>query len=48
LQNERETAFQEFYDDVSSGAFPEKNNIVEIEKSELEGFLDGLEKRKML
>ena len=29
-------------------AFPEKKNIVEIEKSELEGFLNSLEKRKML
>ena len=30
LQDEREAAFQEFYDDVHSGTFPKKNNIVEI------------------
>ena len=30
LQQERENAFQEFYDDVHSGAFPEKKNVVEI------------------
>lgn len=48
LQDEREAAFQEFYDDVHSGTFPKKNNIVEIEKSELENFLNSLEKRKML
>ena len=48
LQDEREAAFQEFYDDVRSGAFPEKSHIVEIEKPELEDFLNSLEKRKML
>ena len=45
LQNEREAAFQEFYDDVKSGAFPEKKHIIEIQDSELDTFLTNLEKR---
>ena len=45
LQEERENAFQEFYDDVQSGAFPEKKNIVEINEKELDIFLNDLEKR---
>ena len=45
LQTERETAFKEFYDDVHSGAFPEKKNIVEINENELHIFLNNLEKR---
>ena len=45
LQNEREAAFQEFYDDVKSGAFPEKKHIIEIQDSELDTFLNNLEKR---
>jgi len=45
LQKEREAAFQEFYDDVKSGAFPEKKHIVEIKESELDIFLNNLEKR---
>ena len=45
LQNEREEAFQEFYDDVHSGAFPEKKHIVEIEEKELDTFLNNLEKK---
>ena len=45
LQTERETAFKEFYDDVHSGAFPEKKNIVEINENELDIFLNNLEKR---
>ena len=45
LQKEREAAFQEFYDDVHSGAFPEKKNIVEINEKELDMFLNDLEKR---
>ena len=45
LQIERENAFKEFYDDVHSGIFPEKKNIVEIEENELDIFLNNLEKR---
>ena len=45
LQKEREDAFQEFYDDVQSGAFPEKKHIVEINEKELDNFLNNLEKR---
>ena len=45
LQKEREDAFQEFYDDVHSGAFPEKKHIVEIKESELDKFLNKLEKK---
>ena len=45
LQKEREDAFQEFYDDVQSGAFPEKKHVVEIEEKELDNFLNNLEKR---
>ena len=45
LQKERENAFQEFYDDVHTGAFPEKKNIVKINEKELDIFLNNLEKR---
>ena len=45
LQQERENAFQEFYDDVHSGAFPEKKNVVEINEKELDIFLNNLEKK---
>jgi 3-methyl-2-oxobutanoate hydroxymethyltransferase len=45
LQRERENAFQEFYHDVQSGAFPEKKNIVEINQKELDIFLNNLEKK---
>jgi len=45
LQKEREDAFQEFYNDVTSGAFPEKKHVVEIEEREIDSFLDNLEKR---
>ena len=45
LQIERENAFQEFYNDVQNGAFPEKKNIVEIAEDELDKFLNNLEKR---
>ena len=48
LQVERENAFEEFYNDVQNGSFPEKKHIVEIKEPELEKFLNGLEKRKML
>ena len=45
LQKEREIAFQEFYDDVKSGVFPEKKHIIEIKESELDKFLNKLEKK---
>jgi 3-methyl-2-oxobutanoate hydroxymethyltransferase len=45
LQQERENAFQEFYDDVHAGSFPEKKNIVEINENELDIFLNKLEQR---
>ena len=45
LQNEREDAFQEFYNDVQSGKFPEKKHTVEIHENELNNFLNKLEKR---
>jgi 3-methyl-2-oxobutanoate hydroxymethyltransferase len=46
LQQERIEAFQEFYNDVREGTFPEKKNVVEIPKKELDIFLNILEKRK--
>jgi 3-methyl-2-oxobutanoate hydroxymethyltransferase len=48
LQVEREKAFKEFYDDVHRGAFPEKKHIVDIDRSELDIFLNNLEKRGIL
>ena len=45
LQVERENAFKEFYDDVHSGDFPEKKNVVEINENELDIFLNKIEKR---
>tara|TARA_B100000965_G_scaffold342182_1_gene311284 strand:+ start:68 stop:898 length:831 start_codon:yes stop_codon:yes gene_type:complete len=45
LQKEREDAFQEFYNDVQSGNFPENKHIIEIEENELDKFLNNLEKR---
>lgn len=45
LQKEREYAFQEFYDDVQSGKFPEKKHTVEIHENELNSFLNKIEKR---
>ena len=48
LQIKREKAFKEFYDEVKNNSFPEKKHIVEIEESELDIFLNSLEKRKML
>ena len=45
LQRERENAFQEFYNDVQTGAFPENKNVVEINQKELDIFLDNLEKK---
>ena len=40
-----EKAFQEYYNDVQTGVFPEKKNIVEINEKELDTFLNNLEKR---
>ncbi len=45
LQKERENAFQEFCNDVHSGGFPEKKNIVEIEEKEYDQFMNKLENR---
>jgi 3-methyl-2-oxobutanoate hydroxymethyltransferase len=45
LQQERENAFKEFYDDVHAGSFPEKKNIVEINENELDIFLNKLEQK---
>ena len=45
LQKEREDAFQEFYNDVQSGNFPEKKHIIEIDENELDKFLYNLEKK---
>ena len=45
LQKEREDAFQEFYNDVQLGNFPEKKHTVEIHENELNNFLNKLEKR---
>ena len=45
LQRERENAFQEFYNDVQTGAFPENKNVVEINQKELDIFLNNLEKK---
>ena len=45
LQKERIDAFQEFYNDVQSGVFPEKQHVVEIEEKELDSFLNNLDKR---
>ena len=38
-------AFQEFYNDVQGGVFPDKKNVVEIDKKELDIFLNSLEKK---
>ena len=45
LQEERVDAFQEFYNDVQEGVFPDKKNIVEIPQKELDIFLNTLEKK---
>jgi|TARA_B100001063_G_scaffold179179_1_gene168237 3-methyl-2-oxobutanoate hydroxymethyltransferase len=45
LQQERVDAFQEFYNDVQDGIFPDKKNIVEIPQKELDVFLNTLEKK---
>tara|TARA_B100000953_G_scaffold192839_1_gene158799 strand:- start:107 stop:937 length:831 start_codon:yes stop_codon:yes gene_type:complete len=45
LQKERENAFEEFYNEVQSGQFPEKKHIVEIEEREYENFINKLERR---
>ena len=45
LQAERVDAFQEFYNDVQDGIFPDKKNIVEIPQKELDIFLNTLEKK---
>ena len=45
LLNEREYAFQEFYNDVQSGSFPEQKHIISIEENEMDKFLNELEKR---
>jgi len=45
LQKERVDAFQEFYNDVQDGIFPDKKNIVEIPQKELDVFLNTLEKK---
>ena len=47
LQKERENAFKEFYNDVQSGAFPEKKHTVDLEEKEYENFMNQLEKRKI-
>ena len=38
-------AFQEFYNDVQEGIFPDDKNIVEIDEKELDTFLNNLEKK---
>lgn len=43
LQRERIAAFGEFAADVRSGAYPERQHLVGIERDELEAFLDGLD-----
>ena len=48
LQKERVDAFQEFYNDVQDGIFPDKKNIVEIPQKELDVFLNTLEKKDIL
>ena len=45
IQKEREDAFQEFYNDVQSGNFPKKKNIIEIDENELDKFLNKLKKK---
>ena len=45
LQEERVNAFQEFYNDVQKGVFPDDKNIVEIDEKELDTFLNNLEKK---
>ena len=48
LQQERVDAFQEFYNDVQDGIFPDKKNIVELPQKELDIFLNTLEKKDSL
>lgn len=43
LQRERVAAFSEFVADVRSGAFPGRDNLVSIDKSELDSFVKALE-----
>ena len=41
-------AFQEFYNDVQGGVFPDKKNVVEIDKKELDIFTKNAEMMKKL
>jgi 3-methyl-2-oxobutanoate hydroxymethyltransferase len=45
LQAERTAAFGEFVADVETGAYPEDKHILHMAPAELDGFLDGLERR---
>lgn len=45
LQAERAAAFREFVADVDSGAYPEDRHILHMAPEELDGFLEGLERR---
>jgi 3-methyl-2-oxobutanoate hydroxymethyltransferase len=46
LQAERVAAFREFAAEVESGAFPEDRHILHMAPRELDGFLEGLERRR--
>ncbi len=46
LQAERVSAFREFVADVEDGAYPEDKHILHMAPAELDGFLDGLERRR--
>lgn len=43
LQHERIAAFGEFAADVRSGAYPERQHLVGIDRAEFEAFVDGLD-----
>ena len=46
LQKERENAFQEFYNDVQSGSFPEQKHIIALKKMNWINFSMNLRKDK--
>jgi len=46
LQAVRVDAFREFIADVEGGTYPEDKHLVQMPSAELEGFLEGLERRR--
>lgn len=46
LQAERVAAFRDFADDVEAGAFPAREHLVQMEKPELQRFLNALDRNE--